>query len=138
MAMLYIENLSDEYRRKLCRRELREDEVASLAAFVSSKFFLHKKGYRLAVILLPTLTVLAAVMSYFSPAARKGNMTVIMWSFAFTLLLEALILVFVYHIAVTRVPRQFADCLKKGYPELCGKYGYERIIDGSLPNDKSN
>jgi hypothetical protein len=134
MPMIYVENLSKEYSQKLCNREMSEEEVEALAKLVSQKYFMHRKGFLLAAMLLPSMTLAMAVMSYYSPVAQKENMSVIMGSFLFTLVVELFILWFVYYIGVVKVPRQFARCLNKGYPELNEVYGYKRIVDGSLWN----
>ena len=132
MASIYVENLSAECRRRLCARTFTREEVAQLAASLSSVYQLRKRTFRWMIVLLPGMTVLMAVLSYFSPAARAGDMTVTLCSFGFTLLVEIPILAIVWVLAVTRMPRQFARYLKKDYPELVPQFGYEEIVSGEL------
>jgi len=136
MATIYLENLPEEYRRKLCARELSRETIDRLAVSVNEKYLLRKRTFGRVAVGLLVLTILMAVLTLFAPAARRGNMAVEMGAFGFTLLVEIPILAAVYFLAVTRVPRQFAKCLKKGYPELEIEYGYEQICSGSFANGR--
>ena len=132
MARIYIESLEEEYRKKLCERKLTRETIDSLAGSISKKYLLQRRALKRVAVLLAVVTILMAAMSFFSPAARSGNMGAIVFSFAFVIVLEILILAGTYYVIVTRVPRQFSQCLQKGYPELMMEYGYEQILSGSL------
>lgn len=132
MTMLHAANLPAEYRRKLCARELTQETIAGLAAAVSDRYLLRKRAFKRAALILLTVTVLMAALTFFAPNAGGGSAPVILWSYAVTLLAEIPILAAVYVLAVSREPRQFARCLKKGYPDLVIAYGYEQLTDGSL------
>lgn len=134
MVTIRLENLPEEYRKKLCARELTRETIASLAASVSDQYLLRKRTFKKVAVMLPALTLLMAVLTFFAPAAERGSINVILGSFGFTLLVEIVILAAVYFLTVTRVPRQFAKCLQKGYPELEIVYGYAQLTDGSLSN----
>ena len=132
MATIHVENLSAEYRRKLCAGELTRETIERLASSISRQYLQRKRVFHWLVFLLPAMTVLMTALSAFAPAAQKGSMTVLWGATAFTVAAEFLILAVVYRLAVTRVPGQFARCLKKGYPELEMEYGYEQLTNGSL------
>jgi hypothetical protein len=134
MARIYLENLPEEYRRKLCARQLTRETIDALACSVSEKCQLRRRGFRRAAILCTGAAVLVAVLTALSPAA--GGAAALLWSFAAMVLMEALILAALYFLAVTRVPRQFVRCLKEGYPELEMVYAYEQLVDGTLAKKK--
>lgn len=132
---IYVENLEKEYQKKLCAHALSRETIDSLAASISDTFLLRKRVFKKLLILLPAGTLLIGALSLFAPAAQESDIAVLEGSFVFTVLVELLIMAFVYAFYVTRVPRQFARCLKKGYPELEMEYGYEQIVNGSLASN---
>jgi len=135
MARIYIENLPAEYRRKLSAGELTRETVDSLARSVSKTYQLRRQGFKRAVIICAAIMVLMAVLMLFSPNAQHDSSKVMLYSLTFTGLMVFLILAASYFAAVTRLPRQFDRCLKKGYPELEILYGYEQLISGRLPDN---
>jgi len=138
MPVIYVENLSSEIRKNLCSGELTRETIEGLACSISEQYRQRERIFRKLVILLPAMTILMAVLTFFSPAAQKSNPKALVISYAFTIVVEMLILVIVRGLAVTRIPRQFARCLKKGYPELEPEFGYEQITNGSLADRKGS
>lgn len=137
MARIYIESLNAEYREKLCARKLTRETIDSLASSVSRKYQQKKQAFKRVMVFMMAATVLMAFMMLLSPNAGGGSMKAIVFSLAAVLVMEILILAAVYHGVVTKVPRQFAQCLRKGYPELEMEYGYKQIIGGSLADKKN-
>lgn len=136
MARIHIESLNAEYREKLCSRKLTRETIDSLASTVSRKYLQKKQAFKSVTFFMITATILMVLMMLLSPNAQGGSMKAIAFSLAAVLVMEILILAAVYYGVVTRVPRQFAQCLRKGYPELEMEYGYEQIIDGSFADQK--
>ena len=132
VAKIYIENLPREYREKLCSRKLTKAAIDSLARSVSERYFRKKRALKRAAVICAASTLLLLVLTALSPVAEQANRNAIIFSFVYLAVLEAAILTAVYYIAVARVPRQFAECLQAGYPELVMYYGYEVIKSGSL------
>ena len=130
VVKIQVESLSKEYRKKLCERTLTKGTVERLAKEVSEKYLLQRKAFRRAVLLYAVIVILLAVMTFLSPAAVKGSMTAVIVSLGFLAALGIMIFWAVYFAVVMRIPRQFARCLKRGYPELEMLYGYEMIISG--------
>lgn len=130
MIKIYIEGLSQEYRQKLCGRKLTKASIDSLASQISRQYFLRRRALRRAAVICAASTVLLAILTFFSPSI--GNPKAIMLAFLSLGVMEGLILAGVHYAAVTRIPRQFAKCLEKGYPELEILYGYDRIVSGEL------
>ena len=91
---------------------------------------MQRKAFRRTVLLYAVIVILLAAMTFLSPAAVKGSVTAVIVSLGFLAALGIMIFSAVYFAVVTRIPRQFARCLKKGYPELEMLYGYEMIISG--------
>ena len=139
MVEIYMENLPAEYQKKLCARALTRETIEGLAGSVSTKYMARRRIFRKLAVILPAMTVLMALLSLYAPAVRTGNVNtkVLLGSYGFTVLVEILILVYVYFLSVVRVPRQFAKCLKKGYPELESLYGYEQLTNGSLIDNQA-
>lgn len=127
---IQVESLLKEYRKKLCERTLTKGTVERLAKEVSEKYLLQRKAFRRTVLLYAVIVILLAAMTFLSPAAVKGSVTAVIVSLGFLAALGIMIFSAVYFAVVTRIPRQFARCLKKGYPELEMLYGYEMIISG--------
>lgn len=137
MARIYIESLNAEYREKLCTRKLTRETIDSLASSVSWKYQQKKQAFKRVTFFMITATILMVLMMLLSPNAQGGSMKAIAFSFAVVLVMEILILAAVYYGIVTRVPRQFVRCLRKGYPELEMEYGYEQIIAGRFADKKN-
>ena len=135
MARIPIDNLPGEYREKLRNRGLTRETIAALAVSVSKTYLLRKRAFKKVAILLPVITIFMMALSFFAPATKRGSTAAIGWATVVTLLVEVFIMAVVYCLIVNRVPRQFAGCLKKGYPELEMEYGYEQITNGSLASD---
>ena len=132
MARIYIENLSGEYRKKLCARQLSRETIDRLAVEVSEKYQLRWRTFKWLAVLLPAGTALMLLLTLKAPAADGVDRGSYLAACGFTILAELGILAAAYFLAVVRVPRQFARCLKKGYPELEPEYGCEQLLDGSL------
>lgn len=136
MARIYIESLNAEYREKLRARKLTRETIDSLASSVSRKYQQKKQAFKRVTFFMITATILMVLMTLLSPNAQGGSMKAIAFSLAAVLVMEILVLATVYCGVVTRVPRQFVQCLRKGYPELEMEYGYEQILDGSFADQK--
>lgn len=134
---IYIESLNAEYREKLRARKLTRETIDSLASTVSRKYQQKKQAFKKVTVFMIAATILMILMTLLSLNALGGSMKAITFSFAVVAVMEILILAAVYYGVVTRVPRQFAQCLRKGYPELEMEYGYEQIIGGSLADKKN-
>ena len=129
---IHLDRLSKEYQKKLSQRKLTYETIFGLAVSISQKYLVQKR-LLIRIGLISTVFICAmAIMGIFSPAAAKGNRTIILLSCAVTYLLELGILFLLYLLAITRIPRQFSRSLQKGYPELSMALGYETIISGSL------
>lgn len=132
-----LENLPKEYQEKLRSRKLTQQTICSLAHSVSKKYRQQKRVLlRIAAVSFPAILVMA-LMGIFSPAASKGNRSVIIFSCFAAWVMIQVILIGIYQIAVARVPRQFVRCLRQGYPELAMVYGYETIRNGYLEASSS-
>lgn len=132
IAKIHLDSLSKEYQKKLSERKLTYETIFELAVSISQKYMLQKRLI-IRIGLISTVMICAmGIMGIFSPAAAKGNPTIILLSCVVAYFLDLCILFFLYFIAITRIPRQFSSCLKKGYPELSMAFGYETIVSGSL------
>lgn len=131
-AKIYLQTLSKEYRNKLCQGTLAKGSVNSLAVSISRNYQQQKHRLLLAAAICVILTIAMAVLGCLSPASPSGNQPVFLQACAFVLFFELILFPSIYYLIVTRIPRQFARCLEKGYPELAMTYGYESIISGAL------
>lgn len=132
IAKIRLESLSKEYRKKLSERKLTQETIHELAVSISRKYLLQRRLIIIIAVISAVLSCLMALLGISSPSAARGNRTVILFSCAIAFLLELFLLFFLYFAAVTRIPRQFSRCLKKGYPELSNVYGYEILLSGIL------
>ncbi len=135
IGKIYVESLSKEYRKKLCERALTKGTIDRLAREVSEKFLRHRKAFRRAVILYTAAALLMA-MTFLSPAASAGSVKAAVISLGCLAAMGIVIFTTIYYAVVTRIPRQFAKCLKAGYPELEMLYGYEMIISGKAAAER--
>lgn len=131
---IHLDNLPVQYQKKLKNRELTKETIDSLASSVCRKYLLQKKRLKRVAILFSFLPLLMAILGLFGISTSDVNINVFLISCIFVLFLEWTLFIAIYYIAVTRVPRQFARCLRKGYPELEMTHGYELILNGSLAN----
>lgn len=129
---IQIDTLTKEYRDKLCSRQLTRETIDSLAGQISRKYLTRRRAFKWAAILCAVSLLIIAALTFLSPNAPSANLPVLLLSILSTAMMEIFILIFVYFAAVTRVPRQFDRCLRKGYPELSVLYGYETLVNGSL------
>lgn len=131
---IHLDHLPIQYQNKLKSRQLSKETIESLATSVSEKYLRQKKLLKRIAVWFSFLPLILALLGLFGASSANVNNHVFLLSCMFALLLEWVLLIAIYYLAVTRVPRQFSRCLKKGYPELEMTYGYEVIVDGSLVN----
>lgn len=129
---LHLDSLSKEYQKKLSERKLTYETIFELAVSISKKYLLQKRLIIRIGLISAVMICAMAVMGICSPSASRANPAIILLSCAAAYFLELCVLFFLYFAAVTRIPRQFSNCLKKGYPELSMSLGYEAIVSGSL------
>lgn len=129
---LHLDNLPSQYQKKLKSRGLTKETIDSLASSISHKYVLQKNTLKRTATVFSFIPFFLALLGLFGTSGTGADMTVFILSCMFALVMELVIFVGIYFIAVTRVPRQFSRCLKTGYPELEMIYGYEAITDGSL------
>lgn len=135
---LHLDNLPIQYQKKLRNHELTQETIASLASSISRKYMLQKRTWKRLIVIFSFIPLILAVLGLFGRSSSDADPTIFVLSCIVALLIELLIFVIIYFIAVARIPRQFARCLKKGYPELEMIYGYEVIVDGRLGNSLSS
>lgn len=126
MARLYIESLSKEYCNKLKNRQLSKTSIEQLFRTISEKYHLRRKR------MLPLMIIVSVLMLFMGGSTlmmMQHEITVQMVGYVFLLpcFVTVALIVFVYHISVLRVPKQFAKYLEIGYPELVMQYGMEAI-----------
>lgn len=127
-------SLPKEYRKKLIERKLTKDTLQQLAISISKIYVLQKRRLKIIAIAGPALTIIMVLLSLLSPAASHINQTVYFLCCAVAILFEIILLIIIHYVWISRIPRQFSNALKKGYPELTAVYGYSAIIDGTLAN----
>lgn len=128
---IQVESLSKEYQEKLRGRTLTKGTIDRLATEISRKYLLQRKAFRRTAVFYAVIVVLLGLMTLLSPSAPEGSAKAILISLGFVAAVGIILFAVIYYAVVTRVPRQFAKCLKEGYPELEMLYGYDMIVSGS-------
>lgn len=137
MARIHIESLSKEYRDKLKNRELSKASIESLFYSISEKYYLRRTKSLYLVIILCVLALFMNISTLLM-TKQEINLPFIFFVVLLPSIAISGIVFFVYHIAVLRVPKQFAKCLEIGYPELVMQYGYEAIKNAKKTSKPSN
>lgn len=133
---IYVQSLSKEYRKKLCQGTLTRGTIDRLARDVSEKYLLQRKAFMRAAVIYAVVVILLMILTFLSPVAAEGSIMAVIISLGVLVVMGIIIFVVIYYAVVARIPRQFAKCLKKGYPELEILYGYEMIISGRTADEK--
>lgn len=137
MTRIYVESLSKEYCNKLKNRQLSKTSIESLFDSISKKYHQRRK-------MMFFLTIMVCVVMLFMSIStlmmtHPENITPLFAGCVILLpcLATVAILVFVYFIAVSRVPKQFDRYLKIGYPEMVIQYGYEAMKNAKKASRQS-
>ncbi|PJI07825.1 MULTISPECIES: hypothetical protein [Clostridium] len=132
MGVLYIEGLSDEYKKKIKKRELSLKSIDSIFHSIKDTYHQRKKGMLCASIMLTAIFLIMDVMTALNELkTNQLNMSTLV----FPIVIIPFILALCYFLCVSRIPRQFNKCLKIGYPELMDQYGYDAIKAPKIKNN---
>lgn len=137
MGVIYIEGLTNEYKKKIKKRELPLKLIDSIFHSIRDTYHKRKKAMLHVSIMVIAIFLIMDVMVALNQLKTNGlGMDFILGNLVlFPIVIIVFVLALCYFLCVSRIPRQFNKCLKIGYPELIDQYGYDAI---KAPQLKTN